>query len=276
MFTTPVLGEHAAFRLQLFTAPGRRSVAVATQEIAEGPSLTNGAETYAAAVWRAHCPDEPEPPVWIQHHLPGEEFELVTFTVQGAFKLADPDWQRITPEQLAALTGGPVDPARGENYQPRPQPPEERLRYETMLVADLPTPTPFRKTCMPRSRGSVRGLLSMTRRRAALCCWYHGQDWATVSEMAIRLVDEARRDGLEDQHIASELHGRGRALGADTEQLSALSSLLSPSIAIIPHLGPNPSYTNGNHRVRAMIDANVHRTVVLTFLPAQQEGHESP
>jgi hypothetical protein len=39
-------------RVQLFTAPGHRPVAVVTQRAEEGPSLTNWAERYAAAVWQ--------------------------------------------------------------------------------------------------------------------------------------------------------------------------------------------------------------------------------
>jgi len=100
------------------------------------------------------------------------------------------------------------------------------------------------------------------------CCWYHAQDWATVSELAIRLVDRAREDGLADDHIAGELLERARALGAQKAQLSALVSLLSPATAIIAHFGDTPGYTNGNHRARAMLDAGAKGTVIATCLPA--------
>ncbi|MFD5065758.1 hypothetical protein, partial [Streptomyces sp. NPDC058394] len=49
MFTVP--GLPGTFRLQLFTAPGARSVAVVTQHVGEGMGLMNGAERFAAAVW---------------------------------------------------------------------------------------------------------------------------------------------------------------------------------------------------------------------------------
>ncbi|WP_055692570.1 hypothetical protein [Streptomyces prasinus] len=61
MFTTP--GLPGTFRLQLFTAPGARPVAVATQIASpEGMSLMNVVERFAGAVWERHCPDQA--PVW--------------------------------------------------------------------------------------------------------------------------------------------------------------------------------------------------------------------
>ncbi|MGW4789515.1 hypothetical protein [Streptomyces sp. NPDC004230] len=53
MFTAP--GLPGTFRLQRFTAPGARPVAVATQIAgAEGMGLMNGAERFAGAVWERH------------------------------------------------------------------------------------------------------------------------------------------------------------------------------------------------------------------------------
>ena len=52
MFTiTSGTARMGTFRLQLFTAPGARPVAIATQTTGEGGSLTNRAEKYAA--WSA-------------------------------------------------------------------------------------------------------------------------------------------------------------------------------------------------------------------------------
>jgi len=143
----------ATFRLQLFTAPGRSPVAVATQAGWEGPSLINGAERYAAAVWQRHFPADQQPPIWIQRQfLPGGEpdpFQLVTFTAAGRYTLTGPCWCGITPGQLAQLVGGPVDDERGERYVPRPAEPEDELHYEPMLVVGLPRPDPFRhQGCM--------------------------------------------------------------------------------------------------------------------------------
>jgi len=277
MFTVgQAAGVPCTFRLQLFTAPGHRSVAVATQTFGEGASLTNAAERYAMAVWRTHCPDETKPPIWIQHHLPGDDFELVTFTVEGPFTLRKPSWHHLTDDQLASLVGTRVDPDRGEGYIPHPEPAPDRLRYEIVPVADLPRPHPYRTTaCMPPPGAWPRRLLARMRRPATgqrECCWYHAQDWAAASELAIRLIDHARQDGLADEDISTQIVERARALGADEAFLPALISLLSPATAIDARLGPDPSYTNGNHRARAMLDAGVERTVIVTYLPADAEA----
>jgi hypothetical protein len=67
----------AAFRLQLFTAPGTRPVAVVIQRHGEGASVFNAAERYAEAVWQRHCPDEDAPPIWILRFIfPGETMTL--------------------------------------------------------------------------------------------------------------------------------------------------------------------------------------------------------
>ncbi|MFJ2627632.1 hypothetical protein ACIO6T_30595 [Streptomyces sp. NPDC087532] len=267
MFTADeICGEPCTFRLQLFTALGHRSVAVATQTSGEGRSLTNGAERYASRVWEVHDADAAEPPIWIQHQVRAGGYEMVSFGVDGRFKLSQPGWRPITEGQLAALVGAEVDGSRGEGYVPRPAPPEEQLRYEIMAVADLPEPDPFREACMePPRRALARP------RKPTHCCWYHAQDWSTVSELAIRVVEQARREGKTDSDIADQFSTRPRELGTDDSNFSALHSLLDPSIGIMLHLGEDASYTNGNHRARAMKDAEVDRTVVVTWLPPEPD-----
>jgi hypothetical protein len=263
-------GVPCTFRLQLFTAAGHRTVAMATQTPDEGTSLTNGAERYASRAWEVHDADATEPPIWIQHQVhPGEDnddYEMVPFDVDGRFELSRPGWLPITKRQLATLVGAEVDGSRGEGYIPHPAPPEEQLRYEIMAVADLPEPDPFRAACMTPLRRALTRL-----RRRTDCCWYHTQDWSTVSELAIRVVEQARREGKTDRDIADQLSTRTRQLGADERDLPALHSLLNPAICIMPHLGKNASYTNGNHRARAMKDARVDRTVVVTWLPPEPD-----
>lgn len=57
MFAVSAIGlKPATFRLQLFTVPGSRPVAVATQTTSEGTSLYNAAERYAGAVWQRQFP----------------------------------------------------------------------------------------------------------------------------------------------------------------------------------------------------------------------------
>jgi len=70
MFTVAVRGRwRTTFRLQLFTAPGKRGVAVATQIIGESASLHNFAEACAADVWRRYLPGTADPPIWIERLL---------------------------------------------------------------------------------------------------------------------------------------------------------------------------------------------------------------
>ncbi|KQZ12109.1 hypothetical protein ASD51_33620 [Streptomyces sp. Root55] len=265
-------GIPCTFRLQLFTARGHRPVAVVTQTPDEGPSLTNAAERYASRVWELYAPDDPEPPIWVQHHVEAEEvqptddFEMVLFHVQDRFDLLVAGWRQISAQQLATLVGTPVDGTRGEGYVPHPAPPEERLQYEVVAVAELPEPDPFREDCMAPRRSIVDRPLRRTG-----CCWYHRQDWSRVSELAIRLVEQARCAGKAESEIADEFMVLAKALDATNQDLLALKSLLEPGIGIIPHFGKNASYTNGNHRARAMKDAGVVRTVVVTWLPPEAE-----
>jgi hypothetical protein len=266
------------FRLQLFTAPGNRSVAVATQAASDGPSLTNLAETYAAVVWQRHCPEESEPPVWIEHYSDmamRSDYELVTFAVDGPFQLSKPGWTHLSAAQLTDLVGDKVDPGRGENYIPTPEPPQDELRYEIVAVSDLPPTRPYRTRCMAAKDTMWHRLAALccrwTRGRAPGCCWYHAQDWHAVSEHAIRLVEQARRDGLADRDLADSLGDRVAEGNVPEKHRAALRTLLSPARAIDASLGPDGAYTNGNHRSRALRDAGVQRTVMITWTPPATE-----
>ncbi|MGW0836560.1 hypothetical protein [Streptomyces prunicolor] len=108
-----------SFRLQLFTAPGQRAVAVVIQDLDEAPSLTNTAELCAGEVWQQHCPDQDLPPVWIERQFPGAfgeepEFQLVTFGETDLHQVHDPHWDTIGRDQVVHLVGGPVAEDRGE------------------------------------------------------------------------------------------------------------------------------------------------------------------
>ncbi|MFI0020305.1 hypothetical protein [Streptomyces griseus] len=274
-------GVPSTFRLQLFTAPGRRPVAVATQDFDEGVvSLTNGAERYVRRVWEQYAPENPEPPIWIERYvdqeggLASDEFELVTFSMDGEFRAVG--WWPISPHQLAKLVGTAVDGSRGAGYRPRPSPPEEALQYKVVAVADLPEPAPFRESCM----GATQSILDRVRRRTS-CCWYHQQNWSRVSELAVELVESARGAGKTDREISDQRLTLASELGVGPADRPALDSLLSPAVGIVARLGANASYTNGNHRARAMKDAGVVRTVVTTWLPAEtvqrdSSDHDSP
>jgi hypothetical protein len=169
--------EQATFRLQLFTAPGARPVAVATQLPQEGASLVNMAESSAAVVWRRHCPEEADPPLWIQRLLNGEDgqgavFERVSFDTVGRYQLANPEWHDLTDDQIHRLVGQVMDGSRGAGYVPPEPEPEAVPVHEVTAVADLPEPHPFRTpNCMPQG-GPLRRWLTVTLRAAPGCCWY--------------------------------------------------------------------------------------------------------
>jgi hypothetical protein len=59
-----------------------------------------------------------------------EHSNLVVFNgLYGPYLPADPDWHRISDEELAQLVGRPVDLSRGKSYVPRPLEPEPETRY---------------------------------------------------------------------------------------------------------------------------------------------------
>lgn len=278
MFTVERPGPRpATFRLQLFTAPGTRPVAIATQTDREGQSLTNAAETYAAAVWERHFPHEAEPPIWIQRQLlPSHSFDffsLVTFACDGHFQLRHPQWDRLGDAELTRLVGAPVDAERGHGYVPRPPEPEDEIRYRTIWVARLPRPRPFRADdCMPHgiSTGRLLARQLAPRRQARACCWYHGGDWHQASANAIRLVRQARRADVRDPDIYTFALDQAEAEGIDGWQLEALEALLSPGtgIQLTVFAGyRETSYINGQHRSQALMEAGVRRTIVVDLLP---------
>jgi hypothetical protein len=180
-------------------------VAVATQTDQEGASLTNRAERYVEAVWQRHCPAEPEPPIFIAHQLlMGNDlgFCHCGFTATGLFAVASPPkWgPRLAEDELAQLVGGPVDPERGDGFAAAAPPVEPWMRFETAAVIGLPTPDLVGEpVCMPAVTPWLRrlGRQVVPRRRLRACCWYHGVDWAAVSEAAIAALATADAEPLE-------------------------------------------------------------------------------
>src|SRR4051794_23843160 len=104
------------FRLQLFTAPGLRPVAMATQAEGDSGSIVNFTERALAFVWQEHFPDEEHPPLWVICILDSSpadlpHMRLVTFgTIDlDDHQVADPRWAVLSPEDLLQLTGSPAD-----------------------------------------------------------------------------------------------------------------------------------------------------------------------
>jgi hypothetical protein len=270
MFTAP--GLPGTFRLQLFTAPGARPVAVATQIAgAEGMGLMNGAERFAGAVWERHCPAEDQPPVWVERQLRPEgahqetRFRRVVFTETDRYRPRIPKWSVISHEELQDLVGATVAADRGAGYVPRPAEPEPQLVFAEFAVVGLARPRPFREpVCMPAGvpwwRRWMRQILPR-RGDARSCCWYHGGDWHTVNAMALEVLERARAQSVDPEDMEEFATAHATTAGATQWQREALATLFSIGDAIQPASGTG--YINGQHRAQAMLEAGVRRTVVL-------------
>ncbi len=163
-------GPHCC-RLQIFAAAGQRPVIVATQDMppATGRSLTNAAELFAAAAWRRHLEDSPEPPRWIQHYTSGPAAWMeVTFDLEPRGRLSARGWLGIDLTQLERLVGQPIDPTRGDRYVPPLPDPPTPATFRLLQVDTLPPTEPFRTAgCMPSTRTPFVN---------ASCCTYHAGD----------------------------------------------------------------------------------------------------
>jgi hypothetical protein len=265
----------ATFRLQLFTGKGCRPAAVATQIMGpEGPTLINMAERYAEAVWRRHFFRDVTPPIWIQRALYNEDSRafhytdgytsLVTFRVTGPHQLASPPrWATgLKDDQVTEVVGCVVDLGRGEGYIPRPpEEPVEEMRLKVMLTVGLPRPVPWRQPgCMPAVRTRWRSLSRqlMPRRGGLTCCWYHGGDWHEVSNLAIRLLRQARGAGVAEDEIALHVAQQQEVKRLSGWRFEALDSLFIDPI----QLDEDNDYANGQHRAQALLDVGVRRIVV--------------
>lgn len=220
MYRVEQAGLRATFRLQLFTAAGLRPVAVAAQNMSEGQSLVNGSETFCIHVWHHRFPDQEHPPLWVQRlvHEHFGHWQRVTFDVDDERTLRNPLWPRLSQQQLDTLVGTTVDPDRGSGFVPWPQAPEYRMRYTPMPVARMPTTRPFRTTCMTgRARRQGRWAYQVLRRWLPLtretCCWYHGGDWRTVNQHALRLLRLAESASVDPEDVADHVVAIARAEG---------------------------------------------------------------
>jgi hypothetical protein len=261
------------FRLQLFTAPGVRPVAVATQGPAEGGLLADWAGDYAAEVWRRHFPGSAEPPVWITLQLAPEstpqQFSLVTFRVWEPHAVAWPQQFPMTDADVAALTGGPVDRDRGKGCQQWPPEPGPEPVWRVAWTVLLPRPAGMNRGCITAAPPWWRCLARQVipRRAARDCCYYHQVNWRQVSAAAVRVTRQARREGLAGEAFGDRVAVLAAAQGLPGQEEEALARLLTSYCAVQP--GPRfrfrPGYTNGRHRTAAMLDAGVRRTVIVRW-----------
>lgn len=254
-------------RLQVFAAPGLRTVAVATQTMQDGQSIINAAERYVEAVWKRVCPAEPQPPIWVQNLIEDSERlrpVLVRFTVTGPHTVTGPPrWgPGIVEEELARLVGARVDLTRGRQV-PRELEPEPEVVLEPALVARLPrVDAEADRACRPGgiSRARLLGRQLRPRRGGQDCCWYHGGDWHEVSAMALAGVRRAGADGLREQvEVAVRVTEQAEHAGWTGWRMQALRSLVLDPIQVHED---GSGHVNGRHRTQALQEAGVRRTVV--------------
>lgn len=265
----------ATFRLQLFTAPGARPVAVVIQQMSDHGALINERERYAEAVWRQHCPDEAEPPIWIDRLIlpwqDNDRFTIVSFPITGPYRLSEShSWTWISVAEIAALLGTSPDTSRGAGYRPRPPEAAPQPQYQAEWVWRIPRPAPFRnQACMPPRRPPWRDAARqlMPRYTPRRCCWMHQGDWRQVSRTAITLVRQAHRDGVAGDDIHRHVVAQARAAGITGWQLDALDCLVNSADGIQLDTDENGRrfFINGQHKTRAMLDQGVRRTIIVQW-----------
>ena len=259
--------RRATFRLQLFEADGHRPVAIATQQMGEGASLTNAAEGCVTAVWETYYPNDPQPPIWIQRLLTndGDDFFCLVAFALDKEHLQVQRWHPLDDADVDSLVGQQVDRDRGAGFEPWPEEPPDHCRYVAAWVALFPRPRPFREPCMATGTPWWLRIARQfaPRRSSKDCCWYHGGDWHRVSALAIRLARGARTAGVEHDDIPSYALRRGAVLELSEWEREALHSLFEDTVRPYGHLRDRRlRYNNGQHRAQAMIDAGVRRTLV--------------
>ena len=101
------------------------------------------------------------------------------------------------------------------------------------------------------------------------CCWHHRIDWHQASATAVGIVRRLRRERITDE---DEMFDRAfdLALELDDDQGEAVRSLLTPGVGItVGRDDSNPRrwhYQEGRKRTYTMLEAGVHRTVVIDWV----------
>jgi hypothetical protein len=96
------------------------------------------------------------------------------------------------------------------------------------------------------------------------CCYYHSVDWHQVSATAIRVMRQARREGLAWRALGRRAAELAEDQDLPQEEKEALADLFTGNKTIRPArlLQRRPGYDNGRHRITAMLDSGVRRNVV--------------
>lgn len=143
-------------------------------------------------------------------------------------------------------------------------------RYEIRNVDSLPCVRGIRKPLCMVGPSWVRRIWRSASRRN--CCRHHRIDWHLASETAISIVLQAEADGVPPGSVFLEEHA------ADGDDLEALVDLLAEGAGIeIAGSGRREKICEGHHRIAAMRDAGVRRTVIqrLELTPAWKTGSEA-
>lgn len=118
--------------------------------------------------------------------------------------------------------------------------------YCTMPLREMPQTAPFREACMIQPRSD------------SCTCWYHAVNWREANAIAIQVVRmhgpvldlDAVREALPDLVRPTELEWAIWSLFAD------------PIVISNPKGGASATYTNGQHRVQAMMDQGVEVALI--------------
>jgi hypothetical protein len=144
----------------------------------------------------------------------------------------------------------------------------EQWHHDVVEVPRLPQPERLeRPACMagrrlPGLRRRLRQLAPRPQPRD--CCDYHGQDWGFASETAIRLLNVAKGEGFEGQPAADRVMVLAAAEGVSGNDERAIHCLVDPCDPVM--LDDDGNINEGRHRIQAMIDQGVRRTVLLRLV----------
>lgn len=139
--------------------------------------------------------------------------------------------------------------------------------HDITPVVKLPLPHELEDPCMAgRKMRRFHRRFRQLRPNPVLrdCCTYHGQDWNTASETAIRLLAIAHSERLTGEEAAGRVAELAEAEGLSEQDTEAVECLVSPTD---PLMLDDEGYINeGRHRIQAMIDQGVKRTILLRLV----------
>ncbi len=144
----------------------------------------------------------------------------------------------------------------------------EQWHHDITRVADLPLPQELeRPACMagrrlPRIHRRIRQ--RFPRPRPQDCCTYHRQDWALASETAIRQLAAAHAEGITGEPAGWRVVELAKSEGLASADVAAVECLVDTLDPI--SLDDDGGIYEGRHRIQAMIDQGVTRTVLLRLV----------